>query len=130
VQLFGGEKVKVRASVLLNNKLNGLLVTSSDSSAASNNLGTIDLGVAGDPGRNLIQTAAGSNPDLTGLCVQMSTGQGPLALSAEGNIFSGPTDCGSSTNTIVRSGSCAGGVDIGVIGATGTTVTIDLATCH
>ena len=34
IQLFGGEKVKVRGSVLLNNKLNGLLVTSSDASAA------------------------------------------------------------------------------------------------
>ena len=32
VQLFGGEKVKLRNSVLLNNKLNGLLVTSSDAS--------------------------------------------------------------------------------------------------
>ena len=62
LQLFGGEKVKVRNSVLLNNKLNGLLVTSSDSSAASNNLSRIDLGVAGDPGRNQLQAAPARTP--------------------------------------------------------------------
>jgi hypothetical protein len=130
VQLFGGEKVKLRGSVLLDNKLNGVLVTSSDSSAASNDLTTIDLGRAGDPGRNLIQASAGANPDLTGLCINMSPGEGTLTLSAEGNVFSGPTDCNSSTNAIVRSTSCAGGVDLGIIPASGTTVTVDLATCQ
>ena len=130
LQLFGGEKVKVRGSVLLNNKLNGLLLTSSDASAASNNLATIDLGVTGDPGLNQLQASAGSNPDLTGLCVSMSGGQGTLTLSAEGNSFSGPTDCTSSTNTIIRSSSCTGGVDLGIIPASGTTVTVDLKTCQ
>jgi hypothetical protein len=130
LQLFGGEKVKVRGSVLLNNKLNGLLVTSSDSSAASNSLASIDLGTAGDPGKNQLQAAAGSNPDLTGLCIAMSSGQGTLTLSAEGNVFSGPTDCASSTNAIVRSSSCTGGVDVGIIVAASTTVTVDLAGCQ
>ena len=41
-------------------------------------------------------------------------------LSAEGNIFAGPTNCASSTNAIVRSSSCTGGVDLGVIAAAGT----------
>jgi len=130
VQLFGGEKVKIRGSVLLNNKLNGLLVTSSDPSAASNNLATIDLGTAGDPGLNQLQASNGSNPDLTGLCVAMSPGQGTLVLSAEGNVFAGPTNCASSTNAIVRSTSCTGGVDLGIIAAMGTSVGVDLASCQ
>jgi hypothetical protein len=130
VQLFGGEKVTLRSNVLLSNGLNGLLITSSDSSAASNDLSTIDLGVAGQPGGNIIQSAAGSNPDLTGLCIQMSSNQGTLTLSAEGNVFSGPTDCSTSTKTITRQSSCTGGADIGVVAATGTSVTIDLATCQ
>jgi len=130
LQLFGGEKVKVRGSVLLNNKLNGLLVTSSDPSAASNNLATIDLGTAGDPGLNQLQASNGSNPDLTGLCLSMSPAQGTLTLSAEGNVFAGPTNCTSSTNAIVRSSSCTGGVDLGIIAAAGTSVTVDLATCQ
>ena len=93
IQLFGGEKVKVRRSVLLNNKLNGLFMTASDSSAASNDLSGINLGIAGDPGLNQIQASLGANADLTGLCVSMATGQGTLSLSAQGNVFAGPTDC-------------------------------------
>jgi len=130
VQLFGGEKVKVRGSVLLNNKLNGLFVTAADTSAASNDLSGIDLGTASDPGRNYLQSSLGSNADLAGLCISMAASQGTLSLSAEGNIFSGPTDCLSSTNTVARSTSCTNNVDIGVVPATGTTVTIDTATCH
>ncbi|HVZ88106.1 MAG TPA: hypothetical protein VHG72_14130, partial [Polyangia bacterium] len=130
LQIFGGEKVKVRGSTLLNNKLNGLLVTSSDASAASNDLSGIDLGTAGDPGQNQLQASAGSNPDLTGLCISMSANQGTLKLSAEGNVFSGPTDCSSATTAIARSSSCTGGVDIGILSASGTTVTVDVTTCQ
>ncbi len=133
VQLFGGEKVKLRGSVLLNNKLNGLLVTSSDASAPSNDLSTINLGVAGDPGRNQFQAAAGSNPNLAGLCISMSPNEGTLSLAAEGNVFAGPTDCSSSTSTIVRSSSCSSGVNIGIIPvvpAGSTNVTVDLTTCQ
>ena len=60
----------------------------------------------------------------------MSPGQGALMLSAEGNVFAGPTNCASSTNAIVRSSSCTGGVDLGIIAAAGTSVTVDLASCQ
>jgi hypothetical protein len=136
VQLFGGEKVKLRGSLLLNNKQNGLLVTSNDSSAPSNDLTGIDLGAAGDPGLNQLQAIAGSNPNLAGLCISMSPSEGALALSAEGNVFagtSGSIDCSSSTATIARSSSCTGGVNIGIIPVTpagSTTVTVDLASCQ
>ncbi|HXJ21451.1 MAG TPA: hypothetical protein VMT03_14565 [Polyangia bacterium] len=130
VQLFGGEKVKVRRSVLLNNKLNGLFLTAADSSAASNDLTGINLGTAGDPGLNQLQASLGSNADLAGLCVSMAASQGALSLSAEGNTFSGPTDCTTSTSAIARSTTCANNVDIGIVPASGTTVTIDTATCN
>ncbi|HXU64969.1 MAG TPA: hypothetical protein VN962_24895, partial [Polyangia bacterium] len=130
IQLFGGEKVKVRRSILLNNKLNGLFITSSDITPAANDLSGINLGTAGDPGLNQIQAALGSNSDLTGLCVSMAPLQGPLSLSAEGNVFAGPTDCTTSASGVVRSTSCANNVDVGVVPALGTTITIDLATCH
>ena len=129
VQLVGGEKVKLRSSVLLNNKLNGLLLTST----AAGDLATIDLGVANDPGLNQLQSVAGSNPNLAGLCISTSTNEGTLALSAEGNTFAGVTgsiDCSSSTTAIVRSPSCANGADVGIISGTGTSVMVDLATCQ
>jgi hypothetical protein len=130
IQLFGGERVKVRRSVLLNNKLNALFLTAADGAAASNDLTGINLGTAGDPGLNQFQASLGSNADLAGLCVSMASLQGTLSLAAEGNTFSGPTDCTSSTNTIVRSTTCANNVDVGVVPASGTTVTIDLASCQ
>jgi hypothetical protein len=130
IQLFGGEKVKVRSSVLLNNKQNGLFLTSADTTAASNDLGGINLGTAGDPGLNQLQASLGSNADLAGLCVAMAASQGALPLAAEGNVFSGPTDCTTSTNTVARSASCTNNVDIGVVPASGTMVTIDTASCH
>jgi hypothetical protein len=130
IQLFGGEKVKIRRCVLLNNKLNGLFLTAADSTAASNDLSGINLGTAGDPGLNQLQASLGSNADLAGLCVSMAASQGALSLSAEGNTFAGPTDCTTSTNSIVRSSTCANNVDIGVVPASGTTVTIDAAGCN
>ena len=130
MQLFGGEKVKVRRSVLLNNKLNGLFLTASDSSSASNDLSGINLGTAGDPGLNQIQAALGANADLTGLCVSMASGQGTLSLAAQGNVFAGPTDCTSSTNGIMRATSCSNNADLGIVPASGTTVNVDLTTCH
>jgi hypothetical protein len=112
-------------------------VTSSDPSAASNNLATIDLGVAGDRGRNYFQAVGGANPNQgAGMCISMSPNEGALALSAEANLLAGSTDfvdCGSASTAIVRSTSCTGGVNIGIIPvspAGSTTVTVDLATCQ
>ncbi len=130
LRLYGGGRVRVRNSVFLANILNGVYITSFDMSAAGNDLSQLDLGKAGNPGRNILQASTGANPDLAGLCVGMSGGQGALALSAQGNIFSGGTDCASSTATLVRSGVCGGFVDLGVVPAAGTTVTVDVATCQ
>ena len=126
----GGGKVKVRNSVFLANVLNGVYVTAYDSSAAGNDLSQIDLGSVSDPGRNVLQAAVGSMPDLAGLCIGMSAGRGPLTLSARGNVFAGPTDCTTSTAAIVRSTVCGGFVDLGVVPALGTTVTVDVGNCQ
>jgi hypothetical protein len=129
VRLYGGARVRVRNSVLLNNGLNGAYITSFDGTAAGNDLSQIDLGRSGSPGRNHLQALLGSGPDLAGLCVAMSTGMGALTLSAQGNIFAGPTDCTISSAGIVRSAVCGGYVDLGVLPALGTTVTVDVAMC-
>jgi hypothetical protein len=130
LRLYGGEKVKVRNSVFLANGLNGVYVTFYDATAAGNDLSQIDLGTAADGGRNVVQAAVGSMPDLAGLCVQMASGRGTLTLSARGNLFAGPIDCTSSTAPIVRSTICNGFVDLGVVSAAGTTVNVDVATCQ
>jgi len=116
--------------VFLANILNGIYVTSFDMSAAGNDLSQLDLGKPGDPGRNIMQASIGANPDLAGLCVGMSGGQGALTLSAQGNIFAGPKDCGSSTASLVWSTVCGGFADVGVVPAGGTTVTVDAAACQ
>lgn len=130
LRFYGGSNVKVRGGVFLDNGLNGVYITSYDGTTAGNDLSGLDLGKAGDPGRNQLQAALGSSPDLAGLCLGMASGQGALSLAAEGNIFSGPTDCSSSVATIVHSAVCGGDVDLGVVPATGTTVTVDVASCH
>jgi hypothetical protein len=131
LQLFGGEKVRVRNSVFLDNLLNGVYITTNGTGATSNDLSGLDLGAAGDPGKNQLQASLGANPDLAGLCISMAAGQGTLTLSAQGNVFSGPTDCTSSSATVNRSNaSCSGYVDLGLVPAVGTTVNVDVATCH
>jgi hypothetical protein len=130
LRLYGGGKVKVRNSVFLANVLNGVYITSYDGTAAGNDLSQIDLGSTADAGRNVLQAAIGSMPDLAGLCVGMSGGRGLLTLSARGNVFAGPTDCSTSTASIVRSAACAGFVDLGIVPATGTIVTVDVASCQ
>jgi hypothetical protein len=130
LRLYGGEKVKVRNSVFLANVLNGVYLTSYDGTAAGNDLSGIDLGTAADGGRNVLQAAVGSMPNLAGLCVQMGSGGGTQTVAARGNLFAGPNDCASSTSPISRSAVCNGFVDLGVVPMTGTTVNVDVATCQ
>jgi hypothetical protein len=74
VRLYGGGRVTVRNGVFLGNGLNGLYLTSFDATGGGNDLSQIDLGKAGEPGRNQLQAATGANPNLAGLCVAMSGG--------------------------------------------------------
>lgn len=130
LRLYGGARVKVRNSVFLMNVLNGVYVTSFDGTAGGNNLSQLDLGTSAEPGRNYLQGLVGANPNLAGLCVSMSNGMGALTLATRGNLFAGPTDCAASTATLVHSTVCSGFVDLGIIPAAGTTVTVDVANCQ
>jgi hypothetical protein len=130
VRLYGGSGVKVRNSVILMNGLNAVYLTSFAATAAGNSLAGIDLGTPADPGRNYFQGAVGSNPNLAGLCVSMSDNMGGLTLAAAGNLFAGPIDCASSTAAVSRSAVCGGYTDLGVIPATGTTLTVDVSSCQ
>ena len=130
VQLFGGEKVKVRRQ----------RAAEQQAQRPVPDRVRFDRGVQrpvghqpryrGDPGLNQIQAALGANADLTGLCLSMSTRQGTLSLSAQGNVFAGPTDCTTSTNGVMRATSCSNNADLGIVPASGTTVNVDLTTCH
>ena len=90
LRLYGGGRVKVRNSVFLANVLNGVYVTGSDGTDAGNDLSQIDLGSVSDAGRNVLQAAVGSMPDLAGLCVGMSTGRGLLTLVGARQRVRGP----------------------------------------
>ena len=126
LRLYGGTKVKIRNGVFLMNGLDAVYLTSYEATAAGNNLAELDLGTTADPGRNYLQGAVGSNPNLAGLCISMSDNMGALTLATRGNLFAGPTDCATSTAAITRSTVCGGYTDLGVIPAAGTTVTVDV----
>jgi hypothetical protein len=131
LRIYGGEKVKVRNSVFLANVLNGVSITPFGTTAAENDLSQLDLGTGADPGRNILQAAVGSMPNLAGLCVGMTAELNTtLTLSARGNVFAGPTDCATSTAAVVRSTVCNGFVDVGLVPSGSTTVVIDVGTCQ
>jgi hypothetical protein len=129
LRLAGGSKIKVRNGVFLANGLNGIYVTSYNGTAAGNDLSQVDLGTTASQGRNYLQELSGPNRDITGLCVSMAGSMGTLSLNAAGNIFAGPTDCGSSTAMILSSTTCSNYVDLGVVSASGTTVNVDVSGC-
>jgi len=131
LRLYGGTKVKVRNGVFLASVLNGVYITPYEATSAGNDLSQLDLGTTADPGRNMMQAAVGSMPNLAGLCLGMTPGLNmTLTLSARGNIFAGPTDCTTSTAAIVRSTVCNGFADIGVVPSGDTAVVVDVATCQ
>ncbi len=141
LRLFGGSKVKVRNSQFLGNTSYGVIVGSGATSAAGNDLSGLDLGSAGDPGKNYLQVplgAAGLNAS-GGLCVALSactgTCLGPLTenLAAEGNFMVSAAgnlqvDCSASTSAITK-GTCGGLRSEGINAAANITATVDVAGC-
>ncbi|MFL5305526.1 MAG: hypothetical protein ACJ8F1_09940 [Polyangia bacterium] len=143
MRLFGGSKVKVRNSQFLGNTQYGVIVGSGTNTPEGNDLSGLDLGSAGDPGKNYVQVplgAAGLNAS-GGLCVALTacTGAcitgGPLTenLSAQGNFMVSATgnlqvDCSSSTSAITK-GTCGGLRSDGINAAAAITTTVDIAGC-
>ena len=105
-------------------------MTAFDATAAGNDLSRLDLGTASDAGHNVLQAAVGVDARPGGPLRRDVARARALTLSARGNVFAGPTDCTTSTAGIVRSAVCGGFVDLGVVPAAGTTVTVDVASCQ
>ncbi len=129
LRITAGSKVKVRKSVFLANTDVGVRIEQAADTAAGNDLTNIDLGTMGDPGQNYLQLGLGSNPNLNaGLCVSLSGIAAAQAVKAQGNIFTGPKDCGSVTTAVTKNANnnCTGRVDLGVSPAA---ITADVAGC-
>jgi hypothetical protein len=143
-RLFAGSLVKVRNSVFLGNGAYGVLVSGADV-ASGDDTSTLDLGKAGDPGKNWLQTplgALGTNAS-GGLCVALANCttvgclNGMLSItanvSAEGNemvssVGNMQVDCSTSTSAITK-GTCGGMRSDGINAATNVTTTVDVAGC-
>jgi hypothetical protein len=134
LEIVAGSSVKVRNSVLLNNAADGVLISGSDTTAAGNALGGIDLGAATATGfgMNVLQATGTSRNEGAGICVGLNMNGGNQTLTAAGNTFAGPLDCWKMTPGAGLNKSpttCTGHVDEGIIPATGTTVTITSSNC-
>jgi hypothetical protein len=145
--LLGGSLVKVRNSIFLGNGRYGVLVSGANI-LDGDDVSKLDLGKAGSPGKNYLQTplgALGTNADA-GLCVALanctsigangcrSAGALTENLSAEGNFMVSLTaphvqlDCSTSTAAITK-GSCTNGNSDGITNAANVTTTVDVAGC-
>ena len=146
--LLGGSLAKVRNSIFLGNGRYGVMVGGADLQSGDD-VSKLDLGKAGDPGKNYLQTplgALGTNA-TTGLCVALAncttfgtnpcrSGGGPITanLSAEGNFMVSlatphvQLDCSTSTAAITK-GTCTSGNSDGITTAFGVTTTVDIAGC-
>jgi hypothetical protein len=122
--VFGGSRVTVRSSAFVGNTQSGVEVTTDAATAgggmgmggAGNDVSQIDLGVAGDPGHNTLQS--GATPNLgAGLCFNLQVNRGET-LRARGNVW-GMLDCSAMGGTLSTNGggrACARGVDLGGTG--------------
>lgn len=121
--ILAGRKIKVRNSIFQANTGSGIHIAAS----GSLDLSTVDLGSTTTTlGRNVLQTATGSNPNAgAGLCVDLA-GTGSGTLRAAGNQFAG-RDCATSTAAIRTATTCTTATDLGIV--TGTTATVDTSTC-
>jgi hypothetical protein len=133
LKVLGGSKLKLRKSVLLSNTGSGLVINQTDATAAGNDTTGIDLGKAFDAGANILQMAMGAtnHPNTeSGLCVVLAATQGAHAVSALGNVFSGPRNCATANpGKITTSAVCADKVDLALPVVAGTTVTVDTTSC-
>ena len=126
----GGARVKLRNSVLLANKTNGVLVSPGTDPAASNDLFRIDLGVAGDFGRNHLQalaTATTTTNGGAGLCIERVMSTQTLNVRARGNFFAGKDCTVANAGAIRSSADCSVASDVAI--APGNLVTVEVQNC-
>ena len=84
MRLFGGSLVKVRNSIFLGNVQYGVIVGSGANTIAGNDLSNLDLGKAGAPGKNYLQTPVGALGvnSQGGLCVALTACTGACRVEA------------------------------------------------
>ena len=132
LRLYGGEKVKVRNSVFLANVLNGVYVTSFDATRG----GQRSVADRSRHGRRTRATTSSRRrsartPTWRASASAMSPGHGGAdAVARAGTSSRARPTARRSTAAIVRSTVCGGFVDLGVVPAAGTTVTVDVASCQ
>ena len=139
LRVLGGSKLKLRNSVSLANGGSGVLIEPFGGTNGTD-VTAIDLGIANDPGKNVLQSLLGSNPNTgAGICVDLNLAAGTAAIKARGNIFAGAgavLDCSVTPAPATKIGiadTCggAGQVNVGVRKAVPTTatITVDLLNC-
>ncbi|GAC1560238.1 MAG: hypothetical protein NVS3B10_18640 [Polyangiales bacterium] len=132
IRIVTPSNVKIRNSVSLANRGNGIIISGSGAAGARNNdISLIDLGkdAAADPGKNVFQVGSTGGPNFgSGICLAIDAV--PVAgtaqtLAAEGNVF-GAIDCSGAGGALVKTRNCALGSDIS---PNNTTNAIDVAVC-
>ena len=115
--ITGGSAVRLRSSYLLSNNGAGVAVIGNGLNV---DVSKIDLGTAASPGKNTLQAALGSGQNTGGgICMPLPN-SAMAALTAMGNVFSGPRDCSGTNPGGVTGGlgaTCANHVDISFTGA-------------
>jgi len=118
LSVSGGSDITLRDSVLLGNTREGVLIYPYPTTTPNNTVNLMDLGTgltAGTAGGNIIQAAAGSDPNVgSGICMILAADQS-AHLNARGNIFQA-NNCQTTTGTpaLTHNATCTGGVDVSI----------------
>jgi hypothetical protein len=124
-----GSRLKLRHSQIQSSGGGGIYIESSLCSSSSDDVTSIDLGTASDPGANQLQFLMGPQGNAgSGICLHVNalTAQ---TLSAAGNVFP-ERDCASDAGPLAHvEGQCAPGSDYGIDLGT-STISIDLGLCQ
>jgi len=132
IRVVAGSALTLRNSYVLANQTNGIMLTTRVVNATrTNDISHVDLGSTGNFGANVLQASLGSNPNLgAGICLAMDRTAG-VGLRAEGNVFSGPRDCGKTNpGAVSRNTTCTNAVDVSVRNNGQTANNIDVTNCQ
>jgi hypothetical protein len=130
IRIHLGSQVKVRNTISLANGRHGIHVLKDG--GETGDLSNIDLGKAGDFGKNLLQhqNAEGNINIGMGLCCDIANST--LTLAAEGNTFGMSKDCSVAMATLAKGTGAMGNpgcggtsADVGFVPG----ITVDIAMC-
>jgi hypothetical protein len=140
IHIYGGAKVKVRSSYILNNGLSGIRVETNPAACATgatsctrNDYTYVDLGTStttlSDWGLNSVQDVATGYPNKTvGVCfLPTAPTTGTISLFAEGNIF-GTVNCSTTAGALTHQAACTT-TSADDVGGISTTILVDTSMC-